>query len=1096
MGKIIELKGRHIPEVGLGNEEPIYPVTSVHALYVDNNDKGMQWSEWWGDTLGAEALDSDSHSGGERGRIWTAMRSINTGMLKNANDIARIIAGDTEGLVDEAIATLGYIKTAGESYEAGTGISIDANVISALAASTTQYGVVRIGNGLEAVNGSLSVVLEQMQADWSNENPDSYGYVRHKPVIPARTSELINDSGFITGADGKVDMTMLGVANGVATLDDTGKVPSVQLPSYVDDVAEYASASGFPVPGEGGKIYVALNTNKTYRWGGTQYVEISASLALGETSSTAYRGDYGRVAYEHAQAKGMQFGLGLWKIITNAQGHVVEAVHPVLADFAEYGFVTHDTTYDVATQSANGLMSATDKMKLDGIMRIATSSDYNDILYNKPTIPTKTSELTNDSGFLTSHQSLADYVNVNMLGVAGGVAQLDLTGKVMAAQLPAIPTKISDLTNDSGFLTSHQDISGKVNKPSTNGTSGQVLATYGDGTTYWRDYSGGGGGGDTTDYADLTNKPQINSVTLAGNKSSSDLGLAAYNHTHAYSDLTGKPTIPGIVTSWRNSPTNSDVVSEALAKGLKDSLDLISADLNDFLGLAASKEDRSNKVTIISASSTDSQYPSAKLLFDMLALKVDAGLLGANSGVATLDSSGKVPSSQLPASTQEVAEYLTTSNFPATGVTGRIYIATSTGLMYRWDGTQYVSLASGLALGTTSSTAYRGDRGNMAYLHATDSGRLSTAAATGLYKIAATGEGHIASLTAVSKSDITALGIPSQDTTYEPADVDSGTDGLMTYQDKDKLDGIASGAEVNVQSDWNQSDNTKDDFIKNKPTINSVALSGNKTSSDLGLAAASHMHTMSQITDLLLDHSTIDTDSNGQLCVPIDGTTLVVANSKLSAVQVQADWNESNTSSPAYIDNKPAIPDAVSGVNDGTNWTSLTIGSVTKAIPSGGGGVSQVQSDWNQSNSSSVDYIKNKPAIPATSLVHDSSASINGSNIDFALGASGNSLTYLDVSSAAASSNLVLSFDASTFCGRHRLVLCNVSGTGTVAVTPANDNGDMMMANPSTTWNVYVKGQQQGSDYLVIDVMFDRITIGSNTANLITYEAKYFSEII
>ncbi len=92
-----------------------------------------------------------------------------------------------------------------------------------------------------------------------------------------------------------------GVANGVAKLDPTGRVPSGQLPSYVDDVLEYANFAAFPATGETGKIYVNLDQNKTWRWSGSGYVEISASLALGETSSTAYRGDRGKTAYDHSQ---------------------------------------------------------------------------------------------------------------------------------------------------------------------------------------------------------------------------------------------------------------------------------------------------------------------------------------------------------------------------------------------------------------------------------------------------------------------------------------------------------------------------------------------------------------------------------------------------------------------------------------------------------------------------------------------------------------------------------------------------------------------------------------------------------------------------
>ena len=101
----------------------------------------------------------------------------------------------------------------------------------------------------------------------------------------------------------KVDKTEIGVAGGVASLDAGGLVPSSQLPSYVDDVLEYPSPGDFPSAGEAGKIYVTKDTNLTYRWSGTGYVEISKSLALGETSSTAYRGDRGKVAYDHSQIK-------------------------------------------------------------------------------------------------------------------------------------------------------------------------------------------------------------------------------------------------------------------------------------------------------------------------------------------------------------------------------------------------------------------------------------------------------------------------------------------------------------------------------------------------------------------------------------------------------------------------------------------------------------------------------------------------------------------------------------------------------------------------------------------------------------------------
>ena len=82
--------------------------------------------------------------------------------------------------------------------------------------------------------------------------------------------------------------------NGVATLGADGKVPASQLPSFVDDVIEAANFAALPAEGEGGKIYVTLDDNKTYRWGGTTYVIISDTLALGETQGTAYEGSKGK----------------------------------------------------------------------------------------------------------------------------------------------------------------------------------------------------------------------------------------------------------------------------------------------------------------------------------------------------------------------------------------------------------------------------------------------------------------------------------------------------------------------------------------------------------------------------------------------------------------------------------------------------------------------------------------------------------------------------------------------------------------------------------------------------------------------------------
>ena len=84
-----------------------------------------------------------------------------------------------------------------------------------------------------------------------------------------------------------------GIANGYAGLDSAGKVPSTQLPSYVDDVIEVANYAALPATGETGKIYITLDTNNIYRWSGSVYVEISTDKAVwgGITGTLANQSD-------------------------------------------------------------------------------------------------------------------------------------------------------------------------------------------------------------------------------------------------------------------------------------------------------------------------------------------------------------------------------------------------------------------------------------------------------------------------------------------------------------------------------------------------------------------------------------------------------------------------------------------------------------------------------------------------------------------------------------------------------------------------------------------------------------------------------------
>lgn len=170
---------------------------------------------------------------------------------------------------------------------------------------------------LDGIESGATKTVIDTSLNSSSTNPVQNKVVNSALLEKVPTTRTVNGKSLSTNISlsasdvGAIPTIQKGATNGVAELDSTGKVPSSQLPSFVDDVIEgYLSGEKFykesahtnEIMAEAGKIYVDLSTNKTYRWSGSAYAEISASLALGETSSTAYRGDYGKIAYAHSQS--------------------------------------------------------------------------------------------------------------------------------------------------------------------------------------------------------------------------------------------------------------------------------------------------------------------------------------------------------------------------------------------------------------------------------------------------------------------------------------------------------------------------------------------------------------------------------------------------------------------------------------------------------------------------------------------------------------------------------------------------------------------------------------------------------------------------
>ena len=415
-----------------------------------------------------------------------------------------------------------------------------------------------------------------------------------------------------------------GQPGGLAELDSTGKVPAAQLPSYVDDVLEFSTKNQFPQTGETGKIYVAKDTNLTYRWTGTQYLEISQSLALGETPSTAYPGDKGKANRDALNS--MPTKLTSYLTPTTSTGELVKINYKYAAkDGLNYGPL-QDDNIDIpsATTTNAGAMSAIDKGRLD--------------------------DLYDEFGSIENPGDKLDSLPNNI------VTGVDATSR--NASTVTINYKQSDLSVASNSYAN------PVTKSQTIPAATQSAA----------------------------------GVMTATDKQNLDVN------------------IPNRITNLDNKVTTEvDRLEELIENSSNDIIN----DLN--VEIQARKDgDTKLQTNINNLQST---------MNTELAKKV---------GKVTVVGSGNA---------------VTTASI------------------------------SGDTLTLTKGATYNN------YVHPAGS---APSKSSGFYKFSTDSTSHVASVTAVAKSDITALGIPGQDTTYNNAT--QSTSGLMSAADKTKLDGISTGA--------------------------------------------------------------------------------------------------------------------------------------------------------------------------------------------------------------------------------------------------------------------------------------------------------------
>lgn len=351
------------------------------------------------ETTRAKKAESDLDS--KKINKTTVATSSTLGLVKSGTDITVDSSGNVSVNDNSHNHTVSNISDL-------TATASELNVLDGITATTTE---------LNYIDGVTSNIQTQLDGKSSNGHTHDDRYY--------------TETEMDTKLNAKLNTSLKGSVNGLAELDENGKVPSSQLPSYVDDVIEgYYYSSNFytdsahtiKVTGETGKIYIDLSTNKTYRWSGSAFVVISETLALGETSSTAYRGDRGKIAYDHsqtahapsnAQANQNAFSNVLVDSINIAANTPTDTLTLVAGSNIT---ITPDATNDKITISSTSTILGTDTK----VTQTPTTSNASYPLLLAPT--GQTTATTTTSYFATKFQanpSTGEFTAPNLTGTTG-----------------------------------------------------------------------------------------------------------------------------------------------------------------------------------------------------------------------------------------------------------------------------------------------------------------------------------------------------------------------------------------------------------------------------------------------------------------------------------------------------------------------------------------------------------------------------------------------------------------------------------------------------------------------------------------------------
>ena len=404
-----------------------------------------------------------------------------TAVSELVNDAGYISGGELDTTLQSSFKTINGQSIVGsgniEIQGGGSGgsITVDSE-LSADSANPVQNRVVtaefqKVNAAVSTVNGSIPKRTSQLTNDsgyiTEHQSLDNY-YTKEQTdsLIPVRTSQLTNDSGYLTEHQSLADYYTKEQTNNLIPTrvsqltNDSDYVNGADVDNRIDhkmpvNVSQLANDAGYLDRDDLNGSFKTINGESIIGSGDIAVtaggsIAVDAELSADSTNPVQNKVITGRI---NELAAGIPTKTSQ---LTNDSGYLTE--HQSLADYYTKSQIdssinaVRDAIPVNVSQLNNDSGYLTEHQSLDGYAKISA-------------IPTKTSQLTNDSGYLTEHQSLAEYYTKS---------QVDSS---INAVKDAIPVNVSQLTNDSGYLTEHQSLADYYTKEQTDSSINAVKNT-------------------------------------------------------------------------------------------------------------------------------------------------------------------------------------------------------------------------------------------------------------------------------------------------------------------------------------------------------------------------------------------------------------------------------------------------------------------------------------------------------------------------------------------------------------------------------------------------------------------------------------------